>query len=200
MPDPTSTWQQAGLAYDVGGAGELDPSTIQPANATKPPASAPVNGAPYITGAAGLTSALSQLQAGRINSSIDNYNANLARLQASQAVQAGGLQEAQEAGRQRQREGATAASFGAQGVQGGTAATTLASSRNMSAMDQLMIETNARRQAYGFQVKAAQDQLAGTLAQVKAKTGAASTILATGAQEELEQTGYQGIRYGVNLQ
>ena len=159
-----------------------------------------VNGAPILTAFAGLTNAFAQMASGKITSRIDDYNANLARLQAAQAQQAGDLASNQEAGRERQREGATTASFGAQNAVGGTAATTAASIRNTSAMDRMVIETNARRQAMGYENQASTDALKAKLAMTGARTGAASTLLATGAQEELEtDPRYAGLRFGANL-
>ena len=181
--------------------GQQQPTTpIDSTDIVPSSANTPYNGAPILTAFGGLTQMFSQYNAGKINSRIADYNANLARIQGAQAIQSGELSATQEAGRQRQREGNIAASYGAQGVTGGTAATTLQSSRNMSAMDRLMIETNARRQALGYQTRAATEEIQGKMASTAAKTGMLSTLLATGAQEELEQDPNNvGLRYQVQL-
>lgn len=186
---------------DTSGGGTYTATDIDSSLITPPASSSTTpNIAPYLTAFGGLTSAYAAFQTGKINSQIANYNANLARLQSSEAIQSGDLASGQEAGRQKQREGAIAANFGAQNVSGGSQAAALVSSRNQSAMDQLIIQTNARRQAYGYQVRAASEstQAAQDMAQARSKETA--TLLYTGAQEELYQDPrFPGQRYGVNI-
>lgn len=173
-----------------------------PAATTTTTAQPGPNMAPWLTAFGGLTSAFSQFKAGETNASIARFNANLERLRSNQAIQSGDLAAAQESARQKQREGALTASLGAQGVgPAGTAAAAAASSRNMSAMDQLVIKVNARRQAAGFEARAASDEIQADQEARQGKTTALATLLYTGAQEELEtDPSYKGFRYGgVNL-
>lgn len=152
----------------------------------------------YESGIGGLTSAYAQYMAGRTNRRIANWNAAQARVQAAQAKEAGGLaanrvstQEAETLGRQRGAEAGAGIVAGA-----GTARNVEASSQAASEMDKTMIELNARRAAYGFQMRAASDTAQGRIAEQQGEMGGIASLLNTQSQLWLESDqnygGYRG--------
>jgi hypothetical protein len=150
-----------------------------------------------LTAIGGLTSAYASYMAGRANKKIADFNARMARVQAAQAIQAGEFNANRVAiAAQRQQGAAQAAEAGAGIVAGaGTAKAVEASNEAASNMDRLMIELNARREAYGFQVRAAADTMEGKLAEQKGAMQAGAALLDTGAQEWLESDpAYGGFR------
>lgn len=139
--------------------------------------------------AGGAASAYSSYTAGQDNKNILRYNATLARLQAGQAIGAG----EQEAGRNLQQlraeQAKTNVAFASQGVVAGagTAGAVLSSEEAVSEMDRLMIRTNARRQAFGFQTVAANDDFQANNAASRGTSQAIGTLLDTGAKVALEK-------------
>jgi hypothetical protein len=154
------------------------------------------------TAGSGVAGAYSSYQAGRANRSLDRYNATLARTQETQALQAGEFKAGQVDLQARQLQGATRAAQGASGtvIGAGTNASVLNSEQAMSEMDKLMIRTNARRQAFGFAVTAANDDNQGNLAYRAGVQGAVGTLLNTGAQEALNYQRYQAGKKGLGSQ
>lgn len=159
-------------------------------------------GSMTMAGVGGLTSAYAQYMAGKAQRRIADWNAKQARVQAAQAIQAGdfaanrvAIQEQQTLGRQRAAEAGSGIIAGA-----GTARAVEASSEAASEMDRTMIELNARRQAYGYQVKAAGDTLTGQMEQQRDTFGAMSTLLNTGSQVWLDaDPAYGGHRGNINF-
>lgn len=149
----------------------------------------------------GITSAYAQYQAGKAQKKIANWNAAQARVQSAQALQAGefnanrvAIQAEQTQGRQRAAEAGSGIIAGA-----GTSRAVEASSEAASDMDRFMIELNAKRQAYGYQVKAAGDTLTGQMDMQRGEMGAASTLLNTGSQVWLDADAAYGGHRG-NIQ
>lgn len=172
------------------------------AAASTPAASQPAQNNGVAMGATaigGLTSAYAQYSAGQYNKKIGRINAELARTQGSQAEQAGALAANRLEGRERLVEGADAASAAAGNtvVGAGTNRAVIESNRSATAMDRYMIELNARREAYGYRVRATGDEMSADMAGRTGDMGAASTLINTAADEWLESdSSYQGHRGG----
>lgn len=157
-----------------------------------------------VTALGGATSAFAAYTSAQYNKRVARQNAALARMQAVQAVQAGEYAKNRVALRERMIEGqqSGAAAAGNTLVGAGSNATARTASQGASAMDQYLIELNARREAYGFQVKAAADSAAGRMSQQEGTMGITETLLNTGSQEMLEaDPNYAGFRgRGVGMQ
>lgn len=134
------------------------------------------------TAIGGLTTAWGQFSAGRANQRLARINAAQARQQAAESLQAGQFSANRALSQENQAEGAaTAAQAGGGTVAGaGTSGLARASDRATSNMDRFLIQLNARRQAYGYQSKAAIDTFQGKQEQVAGDLGAAETLLNTG--------------------
>ncbi len=146
------------------------------------------NAGPYMTLAGGLTSAWSQYSAGRESRKMARFNAEQQRIQAAQTLAAAKFQENQRDGATRVAEGSVRASQAAGGtvVGAGTNRAVIDSIEGASAMDKMLMEINARRQAYGYRVAAAGTQYEGELAALQGEAGAVSTLLDTGGRMELQ--------------
>lgn len=155
------------------------------------------NSGPYMTAAGGLLGAYGSYTAGKANRRVARFNAEYARMQAEQARQSAGFQEAQVEGRTREVAGSMRASQGASGtvVGAGTNRAALDAVQGASEMDKLLIEINARRQAYGYQVAAVDQTIRGDMASQAGNMGAIETLLNTGSSIELERDpSYSGAR------
>ncbi len=155
-----------------------------------------------MSAAGGITGAYAQYMAGRANKKIASWNAAQARLQSAQAIQAGDFAANRAAIREQQTQGAQRAAEAGSGViaGAGTARAVEASSEASSEMDRTMIELNARRQAYGYQVQAAGDTLQGRMAEQTGDMGAIATLFNTGSNMWLESDpSFGGHRGNVNV-
>ncbi len=143
----------------------------------------------YSTILGGLLSAYGKYQAGSYNKKVADFNADYARIQSDQAMAIGHEEQNARDLKERYIEGQTRSGFAAQGVivGAGTSRAVLDSESAMSAMDKQRIEINARRQAYGFQVRAADETARGNMAMLQGETGAVETLLHTEAQYQLEE-------------
>ncbi len=143
----------------------------------------------------GTMAAYGEYEAGKENQATARWNAEQARIQATQAIQAGDYAISEREARERYIEGGTRASFAGQGVVvgAGTSAAVLRNEANVSAMDKMMIGLNARRQAYGHQVMAIDQERRGDAAMRKGEMEAASTLLSTG--KEYRKEGLSSSRY-----
>lgn len=142
----------------------------------------------YSTLLGGLLSAYGKYEAGQYNSKVAAFNADYARVQADQALQVGREAENERDLKERYIEGQTRSGFAAQGVVvgAGTSRAVLDSERASSEMDKQRIEINARRQAYGFQIRAADQDSRGKMAALTGETDAVQTLLHTESQYMLE--------------
>ncbi len=104
--------------------------------------------------------------AGRYTQSVDNENARLMDLQATDATARGQLEEQRQRLSTRQNIGASRAALAAQGVDvsSGSAADVQASEAGVGEMDALTIRNNAAREAWGYKVGAINERQQGTLA------------------------------------
>jgi hypothetical protein len=154
-----------------------------------------------VTAIGGASQANSSYQAGKTNAAIDRYNAANARIQEQQAIEAGSAAKNQVAIKGSLLQGAQTAGFAGQGVvaTAGTARQVVATGEAVSAMDQMMIGINARRQAFGYQVQASNADFQATLARSRGNQGAMAALISTGAREsEFNDPNYRGKGTTVN--
>jgi len=137
--------------------------------------------------AGGALGAYGSYESGKANRDIDRANAEVARMKAEQSVEAGEQQAAIQDVKGRQLEGAQRAGFAGQGVvsNAGTAGMVESSSEAMSEMDKLLIRTNARRQAWGYQSQANDYENQAEMAYKGGVTGALSSLIGAGGQVAL---------------
>lgn len=126
---------------------------------------------------------------GRFENDIAERNAKLAEKQGEDALNVGNFEENRMRLQTEQEEGATRAAAGASGasVASGSAVDVRASQQLVGDVDALTIRNNAARQAWGYDVEAANERMQGRLALLAGeneaateRTGAATTLL-TGA-------------------
>lgn len=146
------------------------------------------NGAAMLTtGIGGLSAAYSQFQSGRINRRIARYNAERARVQADQAIQAGDFAARRRQMVQQQLTGSTIAAQASGGtvVGAGTSRLVTKGQESASAMDQFLLRLNASRQAESYMVKAAGEDFSGEMKMREGESGAIGSLLNTGSNEWL---------------
>jgi hypothetical protein len=141
-------------------------------------------GGAVATGVGGLATAYATYESGRAQKRLAAFNARYAKMQSEQALQAGEFAANRVAEHTRQVEAAGRAAAAGSGVVAGAGSQRYiaASNEAAGAMDQLMIDLNARRQAYGYQVKAQADTIEGRMAGSAANVTAAQTLLNTGSR------------------
>lgn len=148
-----------------------------------------------MTAIGGVAQADQSYQAGQANKAIANFNARQSEIQAQQALEAGGAAENRQTVKGSLLQGAQVAGFAGQGVvaTAGTAKTVETASQLVSDMDRMLIGINARRQAYGFQVRAADQRFQAHQAEVQGNEAALGALIRTGAVEtELNDPNYRG--------
>lgn len=154
-------------------------------------ASLAIQGASFLSTASNQYSQGKDVRAaGNYSSSVYNQNATLADQQAADAITRGDTA----ASRQEQATsgliGAERTGYAGQGVDvnSGSAADVQTDSARLGALDALTIRNNARREAFGYGVQAAQDRTQGAFAKASGDNqanaldaGAVSTLLTGGA-------------------
>jgi hypothetical protein len=145
--------------------------------------------ASLITVASGATQAMSQYESGKYNSKLAKYNAKVADLQAQQSLEQGESQAQNISLQTSQIEGQQVASAAGQGVVAGAGSQALITrdTENLSAMDQLMIRTNARRKALGYTIDAADSRNRAKLGEMQTQQAMIGTVLDTGARLQLHR-------------
>lgn len=130
----------------------------------------------------GILGAQGAKEKAQAESSMYNYQAGVAKVNAQIAEQdanyaeASGQVEAEQSGMKTAVEvGKTRAAFGASNVAGGSHDQVLSSEREIGAENQGIIQANAAKRAYGFEVGAAED-----VAQAGADTAAGKNALTAG--------------------
>lgn len=143
-----------------------------------------VNYGSAIQAGAGLYAAYAQNEAGKYNSDAAEINASLADRQKRQALKAGGFAVNRAELKERLVEGADRAAAAGSGVLAGSGSNraVIESNRAASHMDEAMIAMNARREAYGYAVRAQAFRQAGDLAEVEGHNQAIGTLLQAGGQ------------------
>lgn len=121
---------------------------------------------------------------GDYEASIAATNARIARLQASQVLEAGDAEVSKELTKTSQTVGAVRAVQGASGTDVGKGSNVIVRGaiQEMGAMDALTIKNNAARQAWGLETEALQDTFKGQYAKLTAGVKAQQTILTGGLQ------------------
>lgn len=121
----------------------------------------------------------SSLASASYNSKVAKYNAKVADIQATEAVRLGGedIARTQRAGSQ--AIGSQRAGFAAQGVEvnSDTAAQVQEDTARAVAEDVVAIRNNARREAWGYKVRATDTRAQGRQARYQGFTDAAGTVL-----------------------
>ena len=141
-----------------------------------------------MTAIGGVGQADQAQSAGQRNKAIDTFNANNARIQADQAIQTGGYEAGNREIRGEIVRGAEqgAAAGGNTVATAGTNRTVQAGTTATSRMDQMMLEINASRAAFGYQVKAANMDFQAKQAGVAGNEAALAALIKSGAAEEQE--------------
>lgn len=177
-----------GASSEVGGYS----NSTTPSNRLSGPAAAETDSSPNVgmasTLVGGLTKAFGIYESGQYNKKVAEFNAEYARIQAKQVMQAAQMEQGKREMKERYIEGQTTSGYAAQGVVvgAGTTRAVMAGERAVAEADRMAIEVNARRAAYGYQVSAQDQDARGTVAAAEGTTGAVSTLLNTVSQEEIE--------------
>lgn len=132
-------------------------------------------------GIGGLMTAWGQHEAGDANGDILRFNADYKRTLSAQTMESGEFHAGVADLKETQLAGAQASSAASQGVVvgAGSAGSVVADSLAMSESDKTMIRLNARRQAYGYNVSAESDSLAGDNAIRQGNMAAAGTVVSS---------------------
>ena len=140
------------------------------------------NASMYEPALGGATKAYGQYEAGETNAKLARYNASIAELQGRYATQAGAEQKNVEDLKAKRIAGSLAASTAGQGVVvgAGTSAAVAKSSEEMTEMDKLMIDINASRKAFGYNVHAFNYGLQADLDKERGTMGALTSLMDTG--------------------
>lgn len=144
----------------------------------------PVSAAAAMAGSA-VMQAYGQYEAGEYQEDVASENARIAKLQAKQARTLGGMEEDRYRRSLKILQGKQRAAAGASGrdiTGGGTVADLLATTAGVGEMDALTIRSNAAREAWGYNVQAANYKAQGKMAQRAGRIGAIGTLLTGGSQ------------------
>lgn len=116
---------------------------------------------------------------GRYGKSVADLNAQIADLQAKDAIDRGSQESVNLVRKTQAVQGAERASMAGQGVDvnSGSAAEIQADTAGLSALDQLTIKNNAQRAAWGFQAQGIQDTLQGQFARIAGRTNEDSSLI-----------------------
>lgn len=128
--------------------------------------------------------AYGQYQAGKANQKIANYNAEVAELQAEQALKRGREDESRLRMQTRQTIGAQRAALAAMGIDldDGTAAQIQDDTTYFGELDALTIRNNAALEAWGYRTQATDYRMQGSLAASQGRSQMLGTILSAGGQ------------------
>ncbi|HCN3290392.1 TPA: hypothetical protein MO682_001653 [Klebsiella pneumoniae] len=123
--------------------------------------------------------AYNQHQQGKYAQAVANQNADIAETQAQDAVNRGNIQAEEVRRRNRQTAGTQAATMGATGadLSSGNALDIFGDTAQFGTLDALTTVNNAQREAYGYQVQAANYQAEASSARKQGNIGAATTLL-----------------------
>lgn len=126
-----------------------------------------------------MLSAAGMYQQGQNASKMANYNADLAKVKADDALSAGAIAEDRQRQKVRQIEGAQTAAMGASGavVGSGSFGDILDQTATYGELDALTIRANAQKQAWGLNSQGSADRLQGALAANQGGVNAVGTLL-----------------------
>lgn len=138
---------------------------------------------PVIAGGAMLAlgglQAYNQYQTGKYESAVANQNADIAESQAQDSINRGNAQADEVRRRNRQAAGTQAATMGATGsdLSTGGALDIFGDTAQFGALDAMTTVNNAQREAYGYEVQAANYKAQASSARKQGNTGAMTTLL-----------------------
>ncbi|HEE9896937.1 TPA: hypothetical protein R8G28_000227 [Citrobacter freundii] len=138
---------------------------------------------PVIAGGAMLAmgglQAYNQYQTGKYESAVANQNADIAEAQAQDSINRGNAQADEVRRRNRQAAGTQAATMGATGadLSTGGALDIFGDTAQFGALDALTTVNNAQREAYGYEVQAANYKAQASSARKQGNMGAFTTLL-----------------------
>lgn len=132
-----------------------------------------------VTVASTAASMYSQSKQAKYQSAIADRNAEIAEAQAQDSINRGNIEADQRRREMRQRSGTAAATMGATGadLSTGNALDIFGDTAQFGALDSLTTVNNAQREAYGYQVQAANYKAEASSARKQGNVGAATTLL-----------------------
>lgn len=132
-----------------------------------------------VTVASTAASAYSQNQQANYQSAVAEQNADVAEAQAQDSINRGNIEADQRRREMRQRSGTAAATMGATGadLSSGTALDIFGDNAQFGTLDSLTTVNNAQREAYGYQVQAANFLAQSDAAQSSGKSSMTQTLL-----------------------
>lgn len=137
-----------------------------------------------VTVVSGLYQADAQRQAGKFSNRIAKFNADIADLQAEDAIYRGGLERGRVSDAVRKTIGSQRAAMAASGtvVDDGSNAALIDDSERAGRADMTTIKNNAMREAWGLKVQAAGYRIQGRFDAFTGRQQATGTLLTTGAK------------------
>ena len=125
--------------------------------------------------------AYGQYRQGQTAQKMANYNADVARVKAADAISAGAIAEQQQRNKTRQILGAQTAAMAASGsvIGSGTNADILDQTVKYGELDAQTIRTNAWKAAFGLETQARADNLQGALAASAGQNRAFTTLISS---------------------
>lgn len=138
-------------------------------------------------------SAVGQVKAGNAARRLGDFNAQVAELQATDALARGQAEESQFRQSVRGLIGQQRTGFAGQNVDvgSGSAADVQADAAFLGELDALTIRNNAAREAWGYRVDAQNARLGGQMQQSAARWGAAGTILGASGSILMQRYGWR---------
>ncbi|EOC1317147.1 hypothetical protein ACI09J_001769 [Cronobacter turicensis] len=129
--------------------------------------------------AASGVSAYNQYQNGKVAADVARQNADVAQAQANDAINRGNAEADQRRREMRQKTGQQTALMAAQGsdISSGSASDILNDTVQFGTLDALTTVNNAQREAYGYQVQAANYEAQADAARKQGNMGAFGTLL-----------------------
>ncbi|ECF1701250.1 hypothetical protein E1B77_09915 [Salmonella enterica subsp. enterica] len=123
--------------------------------------------------------AYQQYQTGKYQADVANQNADLAEAQAGDAINRGNAEASKQRRQTQQLKGQQAAAMGAAGgdLSSGNALDIFGDTAQFGALDSLTTVNNAQREAYGYQVSAANSRAQADAANSQANFGSFATLL-----------------------
>lgn len=136
-----------------------------------------------LTAGSGAVQSYNQAKAGRENQRIDEYNAKVSDLQATDAIQRGENDSLKQRAIAKRAIGRQRAALAASGmdINSGTASDIQDETHALGELDALTIRNNAAREAWGYRVQAKGRRMQGSIDRSQADRAATGTLLTTGA-------------------
>ncbi len=131
-----------------------------------------------------VVTAAGQIQQGKTQGEIAQFNADTAKFQADAAMKEGLAAEEKQLSRTKQIRAQQEVILGANNLDPttGTASQVLDQTTEYGTLDALTLRTNAMRQAWGYNTQSTNSELQGGMARTAGYFGAAGTLLSGGAR------------------